>query len=450
MQVTLLLFLFSISQTAAGSNATLFWASSPILSNETALILGGPDLSSVATVRLCPMNGTATGCTQSANLQSSQSSVKVTLSTLDAFSVAPCIGGVCGPPTVLLNAPKVKWTQADVESTITTPGGELRVFGEALSFAGGVCVATRDGAALNGSASVRLVPSPGGGGGGQPTLLTLTFSTCFALTARVPATTPLGTYSLEVRNGLPSCDWVPTGVTFSIQAPPTPWPSTVFPVTGPGGVWGALASAKANGGGVVYFPRGSYAFNATLTLNAIPPFTTLLGESATTVSLYWRDTDSPVRTSSLIQGSAGNFALVNLTIWVQGNFTSVVGDGGYDGLRMSGVTLFALPYYGLLDNTTHSFHSRTMPIGSGNNQGSLVAIGGRNWRVSDCEMEGGGSRGFYVQSTDLNAPTWLVQSGNGVLERSRIKGAFNTYGFESVNGVVVENNVFTGDMTTYG
>jgi hypothetical protein len=440
------LLLLPVLGAALAQNFTLSWASAPALANDTVLFLGGPDLSPVTSIRFC---STASGCASSPNLQATATGAKAVLPSLDVFSATACGAAGCAPAALAVNAPRVKWTQADVARDTTSPGGGLRAFGEALAFAGGTCVATRNarGAAALAAAAARLAPT----GGGAPVALALTFASCWALTAAVPADAPLGLYVLEVRNGLPGCAWTPAGA-LTLVAPPTPWPTTVFNVNNTaGGVWGALAAAKANNGGIVFFPRGTYTFNATATLDAIPPFTTLLGESAETVTFAWRDVAGKVNMdSALVSGSAGNFAVVNATLYVQGNFTNVISDNGFDGLRLSSIVVYALPYYGLLDNVSAPFHGRSMPVGSGNSQGSLVSISGDNWRVSDCSFFGGGSRGFYVHARDRDTPTWLGQSGNGVLERSRVRGAFNTYGLESVNGIVFENNDFEGDLTCYG
>ena len=429
-----------------------FWGSSPVLANETALLLGGPSLLSVAFIQLCPGSPPSNAsCGLYPNAQATPAASKVTLPSLDIFSASPCLTSSpasCSPsPGLLLNSPLVKWTQADLGSSASYPGGSVRLFGESLAFASGACVPTAaaNSSAALASASVRAVPL----GGGAASPLQLTLASCYALTAQLPAGLPLGAYSLQVRNGLPSCGWTAAGQ-LSVQPPPAPWPATLYPVTGAGGVWGALAAARAAGGGVVYFPRGTYTFNSTLTLDAIPPYTTLLGESAASVSLCWRDSAAPVRTSALIQGSAGHFALRNLSVYVQGNFSDVLGDGGWPGLQASGLVVYALGYYGLLDNASAPFHGRAMPVGSGSSQGSLVSLSGSNWRVSDSQFYGGGSRGFYVHGSDLSAPSWLIGSSNGVLQRSLVHGSFNTYGLESVNGIVMEDNVFEGDLTCYG
>jgi len=57
----------------------------------------------------------------------------------------------------------------------------------------------------------------------------------------------------------------------------------------------------------VFFPRGSYAFNENNTLNAIPPFTQLVGEGADLVSWYWADMKTQP-TTALVQGTGGFFA----------------------------------------------------------------------------------------------------------------------------------------------
>lgn len=190
---------------------------------------------------------------------------------LDVYTVSACNAGGCSAP-LLVNAPQVAWMQADVGSTSASPGGWVRLFGTALAYDSlGRCTPTLNGGTSN--TSVRIEPLSGG-----PALpLTVTSATCYAVTAVIPAATPPGEYLLYVNNGLPSCGWTNAtktpgaGALLSIT-PRTQWPTDVFDV-GALGVWGALAAAANNSGGIVHFPRGSYQFNENHTLNAIPPFT---------------------------------------------------------------------------------------------------------------------------------------------------------------------------------
>lgn len=448
---------------AAASSPTLFWASSPTSMNETAVLLGD-GLDSATSLTLC-IAGTTT-CTQVANADVRASSAKVTLPStlaLDVFTLS------AANSTVQLNAPCVWWRQADVATHTASAGGWARVFGSSLAFANGACVPTSNPACGGGAACgarARLVPVAGGAAIDVP----VTRASCFALDVAVPPGTPLGDYLLQVVNGLGASPWADTaggngggtggggcsvargGGNATTTTPltvvaPAPWPSTVYNVVALGSVWAALDAARAAGGGVVYFPRGRYAFDENHTMNSVPPRTTLQGESADTVELYWRDMREPPRAhgapTALIQGEAGFFAVKNVSLYAQGQYPDVISDGGFDGLIVAGVIIRADPYFMLLEPVNQSFHGRSMPIGSGANSGVSVSVSGSNWRVEDCDIVGG-SHAVSMFVSDSKSPTWFARSRNGVLARNTLDGGFGVYRCEGVDGLIVEDNVMRG------
>ena len=80
---------------------------------------------------------------------------------------------------------------------------------------------------------------------------------------------------------------------------PKQWPSTVFTVASrqPGigrnataGVLAALAAARANGGGVVFFPRGQYFIDVPL---IVPDNTIIRGEGKDLVAIYFAQATCP-------------------------------------------------------------------------------------------------------------------------------------------------------------
>lgn len=443
--------------TATAQGGVYFYASSPTHANETLLLLGGPaaPMLSSTFVRLCT---TSTNCTLIPNVQPTGASAKVVLPAdmpLDVFSASSCTTSdpsSCSPHSILVNAPTVSWQQADTSEGVATPGGYIRLFGSALAFTppplAQQCVPTLQGGVSGVSAALaRLVPISGG----NPIPLPLTFASCYALTAPIPPSTPPGDYVLQLSNGLPSSTLA--GGTFTANTtlridPPSPWPTQVFDVVAMGSVWAALGAAATNGGGVVYFPRGRYAFNENATLNAIPPRTTLQGEGTDLVELYWRDmAHSPKAPhggspTSMVQGVAGEFALRNLTLYVQGNFTSpVVSDGGFNGVVVYGVIVRANPYYMMLEPVNQSFHGRSMAIGSGFNSGAAVSVSGCNWAVTDSDLLGGSHAiDIFVQG----APSWFQRPCNGILARNTLVGGFGQYRLEGARGVVVEDNKMRG------
>ena len=443
--------------TAAVAAGTFFYASSPTQANETFLLLGGPapSMLSTAYIRVCA--GTS-NCTFLLNEQPTAVSAKAVLPAslpLDVFSAASCTSAEassCAPPSALVNAPRVAWQQGDAdEASATQDTGYVRLFGTALAFSPpplSQCVPTLQGASGAAGAQLSLLPAAGGG---APIPLSLSFASCFAITAPIPASTPPGDYILQLSNGLPSCGLVnasASGATLLLRVvPPAPWPTQVFDVVAMGSVWAALAAAAANDGGTVFFPRGRYVFDENSTLNAIPPRTTLLGEGTDLVELYWKDMAAGPRRgnnlTSMVQGLSGNFALRNLTLYVQGNYSvPVISDGGFDGLVVAGVIVRANPYYMMLEPVNQSFHGRSMAVGSGFNSGAAVGVSGCRWAVTDSDLLGG-SHAIDIFVSD--APTsWYQRPCNGLLARSTLVGGFGMYRLEGARGVILEDNVMRG------
>lgn len=203
---------------------------------------------------------------------------------------------------VVLNAPTVWWWNGDAGERVS-PGGWLRVFGKALSF-GTPCRAklTRE--------------------EGAPVALATEESNPYGCRLAVPKDLAEGEYKLWLHNGLGGeAAWTPAG-DVKVQAAPV-WDSTTFNVKDFGpkpaeALLAALEKARANGGGVVFLPRGRYAVKDTL---QIPPGTVLRGESAELVSLYWPDFETPP--IELITGS--NYALEDLSVYCQ-NHKQVITD----------------------------------------------------------------------------------------------------------------------------
>ena len=118
----------------------------------------------------------------------------------------------------------------------------------------------------------------------------------------LPSNLPEGTYQVYAHNGLGgACGW--SEPVELIVKRETPWPTQVFRVTDFGatglplgytegwhddtaGIQKALNAAKANGGGVVYFPVGNYYVTATL---VIPEHTVLRGESRERCWIWFPD-----------------------------------------------------------------------------------------------------------------------------------------------------------------
>ena len=176
--------------------------------------------------------------------------------------------------TLYLNIPKLNFLLGD-EGTLATPGGTIRLIGSCL-------------AAEGSSASPVLFLE------GDKSFVRLTdvqIQNPYSVTFRVPETIPYGTYRLFYHSGFGGATaWsLPLSVTIGAR-PSDSWPKEVFDVTRYGakgqgtrhndmpGVILALRAAARNGGGIVYFPKGTYMLNYPV---PIPENVTLQGEGIT-------------------------------------------------------------------------------------------------------------------------------------------------------------------------
>ena len=175
-----------------------------------------------------------------------------------------------------VNFPEAWWLFGD-EFDYSTPGGYLRVFGRSL-----------------GGAECRLVDA---GGAVHP--LEKTGGDGWQAVFSIPGALACKAVLVEVRTPL-SGAWRRVGE-WSIGAARTLRKADVFRVTDFGAVSNdgkddtaavsnALAAAAANGGGIVFVPRGRFKVHGTL---AVPPRVLVKGASQRLSCIYWPDTMTP-------------------------------------------------------------------------------------------------------------------------------------------------------------
>ena len=286
--------------TAALAAPQVFWASDPVKPGETVLLQGSDfSAATVEAARLDdpPPHGPARAAdieqwTAVPILQASDCSLKFALPANWKPGVFACRvkdrQAALAPASaaVLLNAPDPWWIQGD-EGGQATPGGWLRVCGKSLSFG-------RPGIA-------RLEPETG-----EPTLLQPVAADGYCLRLNLPADLKTGRYAICVHNGFGGdAAWRLAGTIEVV--PPIAWPKKVFSVLEPygpnaeaemrktlvkyqaipdrtAGIQAALKKAKANGGGIVFFPPGRYGIKGPI---EVPPQTVLKGEATGLVVLWW-------------------------------------------------------------------------------------------------------------------------------------------------------------------
>ena len=331
---------------------------------------------------------------------------------------------------MLLNRPDVWWLQGDAGPNATT-GGWLRIFGKCLG---------SDAVRVH----VRLVPARG-------TSVTLCAEAAdgWSLRCPVPADLAYGSCKVRVHNGQGGAGaWGKAG-TVTIAAP-APWPSIVYSVLesyGPDaardmrrtlvkygqpldrseGVLAALAKAKANGGGIVYFPAGRYHLNMPLDL---PARTILKGEGMGLVSIWWgngkfnldgggdqglakeADRKPP---ANFVSGPA--FGIEDLSLYLP--LAHHMGIDGFGEVRMRRVRV-RIDHLWAQDGNKR-------PEG-------LVARLGRNFEVSDCDIIAKGEG--------------LKPGEYGVIARNRILAGKSPCSLGGAQKVVAEDNQFVSTYPT--
>jgi hypothetical protein len=190
-------------------------------------------------------------------------------------------------------------------------------------------------------------------------------------------------------NGIEGSAWVQSNTTMVTVVAKRSWPTKVFDVVELGSVWKAVEAAKNNSGGIVHFPKGTYSFDETHTLDNIPPNTVIRGESAELVSFHWADMQNPP--PALITGDwkyagyqhhcVGNWLLTNVTIHVQLKFRNIVWDKGCDGVRVIGVRIRSNPMYYLMPGPDPFFRGRNTTCGHAYSQGAAFSMVGSNFEI---------------------------------------------------------------------
>jgi len=322
---------------------------------------------------------------------------------------------------LLANAPDPWWLQGD-EGQRSTPGGWVRVFGKGLGPS---------------SDEVRAVLR---NTQGEDTALKVTKATCWALSAALPATLKSGDYTLFVHNGLGGeAGWRAAGQLTVI--PPVTWKTDMFTVAGEGekvdtdkAIQEAVDKAAANGGGIVFLPRGTYDVKGQL---LIPPGTVLRGEGMGLVNLYWANSAEPP--AALITGA--NCGVQDLTIHCF-NYIRVISDTpDSERFRLNRVRVRAVPEAvrgRIIKPTKEPFCG--------------LHIQGRNWQVTGCDIYA--ALACNAQGRALIAGPWGFAGDKGpwygVMTDNKFFG--HMYGCENYKDVIFERNEVQGvciSATTY-
>ena len=445
---------------------SIFWASDPVQPNDTVL-LAGEDLNEVDAVEVARLPDASPNQPAAAAgpletwqtivpLQKTARAIKFVLPAAWQNGVFACRlkAGAARSRRVLINAPTPWWMQADAgedeaqAAAVGTPGGWLRIFGKCLSLSGSSpSGSSPSGSSPSGSSRILLRDKDGHG-----VWLKAAGTDGYALLASLPRDLKPGKYLVLVHNGCGGVGGVRLGGTLSVRAA-QPWPAQVFNVMDFYGaqaqaegdktqdkgsptpdrteaIKAALARAKANGGGVVFFAPGKYAFQGEL---QVPPRTILKGAGEGTVAIRWgkggfaldggssarrlQDADEAVP-GSLISGSA--FALEDLSLYLPRHYQTGIASG--DGFGMQRVRVRVDRYWQR----------------SGERENDVLMRIGSHCRVLDC---------------DILAQGVAISFGRGrdeIIARNTIAAGKSHLALEHCDGAIVEDNQLDSlDPTAY-
>jgi hypothetical protein len=415
------------------------WASDPVRPDETVLLRGGGfgtqpvvEFARLADSDPVGANPLAVTWVKLPALQPVDDALKFIIpsGTKPGVFVCRVVADGAHSAPVLLNRPDAWWLQGDAGPS-ATPGGWLRIFGKCL---GGDAA----------SVLVRLVPASG-----TPIMLRAEAGDGWSLCCPVPADLVPGSYTVRLHNGQGGAGaWSAAGQ-LTITAP-APWPTNVFsvlascgtnavhemrhsllkygqPVERTEGVLAALAKAKANGGGIVFFPAGRYHLNGPLEL---PPRTLFKGEGMGLVTLWWgggkfnldggggqglAKEAEPKPPASLIGGPA--FGIEDLSLYLPLAHRTGIDGAGEVRLRRVRIRVDHL----------WAQDGNKRPEG-------LVARLGHNFEVSDCDIIAKGEG--------------LKLGEYGVVARNRILAGKSPCSLGGARAVIVEDNQFVSTYPT--
>ena len=410
-----------VAISVASAAPVIFWASDPVLPDETVVARGGgigptptvevgrlrDDIKPFGMVDLWTLVDKPVTVKP---LQVSDHSVKFVIPPklkpgLFAFRVKD---GREVSTARIVNAPDVWWLQGDGGAT-GSPGGWLRLFGKCLGFSG--------------PAQVRLTAE-----GAKPVVLKPTQAECWSLTVALPKDLNVGEYAVEVHNGFGgAAGWCPAGK-LTVAAREA-WKTEVFNVADFGtdsdkAVRAALAKIEENGGGVLYFPRGRYEIKGDLKL---PAGTIVRGEGMGLVTLYWGDMDQPPET--LIHGP--KFGLEDFALYCRNHRNIIQDEDASDGIFIRRVRIRANVYF-MFEEPGTPYRGKQTPA-THRKCGSAIQLRGKNFEVTDCDI--------YASNYALNG----LHMKCGLVARNKLLYGGRGYSIEDADRLIFEDNLIAGD-----
>eukprot|EP00039_Didymoeca_costata_P032877 m.39678 g.39678 ORF g.39678 m.39678 type:complete len:881 (-) comp9581_c0_seq2:341-2983(-) len=532
----LVLLAFFVGYCKAGN--TIYWASQPTFPNET-VVLHGDFSPAVTTVEIA--TGTGLKTTVTALYVNTSAAAFVIPPTFPVGVYSISFGGA----NTVVNTPELWWIQGD-QGESSSPGGWIRVFGKAIFFDHGINAEIiqrkrdiRDAAKdnqidrLSGlltslqslqeqqkslTPPVLRLSSPG-----QENITIngmVTNGSLWDGTFEVPKTVLSGlTWSVYVNNGLPGGEFVPLSSFVSPLRPkvtgikiqtPTVKELPVFDVTkynltfndtyysgapyargtSTGTHWDiplqrALSAARKAGGGIVYFPRGSYYLVGAV---RVPNNVILRGAGAQLTSLHFKEVfnmsalptcfDNPALPPryfcSDVPGDNHTSADTEFVTWGLEDFTFYVTafhstvievHNKTDGFRMTGVRGRVNAFFmqspagykgeGHENNAYNGTSTPRLPdfmawsgAGPGDSLGELLLLHGKNWVISDNDL--------MSDETVINSFNWDANKQRhgatfGILQRNKLwNGSGGCKPMDAWQQVISEDNICHGTSLLSG
>lgn len=390
----------------AWAKPSIFWTSDPVGPDQTLLLTGGV-FGNQPRIEMAHLPDGAAGLPPAAApavpvwagldaLQPNDGSVKARIPKAwprGVYAVRITSGGSAGD-IHLVNAPDPWWMQGD-QGSAASPGGWLRIFGRNMDL-------NADGPAAPGVQAALLAD------GRVAQVLKAAQGDSFSLRFDIPAAVAPGAYSIHVHNGhggpaawracpANTVDFSETG-TFPIR-PKAAWPDRVYDVSTFAGAdaqaraRAALAEARRNGGGTVYFPAGTWELTDSL---RIPDRVLLKGKSREEVRLVWTPGAHIKESDALLVGET--FAAEELTLAERPSARSrghvILAGHRSDGFRVHRVRL------DLAQKDSLDIHKR-----------AVILCRGRNFSITDNVIDGAVG-GFASEIREGAGPTMGRVSGN--------------------------------------
>ncbi|NLO74625.1 MAG: hypothetical protein GX100_11045 [candidate division WS1 bacterium] len=431
------LLVFATAGVSAAGGPFIFWYSDPVQPGEIVMLQGAnfgesptvefvriadgkagdpqapPDHPGQPTASVVPMLGSAT-------------SLKAVVPAGLAPGIIACrvAAGEARSPWVYLNAPQPWWQQGDFGAE-ASPGGWLRIFGRCLSFADKATVVLR----LAGKPDVTLAPVK---------------QECWSLNLELPKTLAEGEYHVWVHNGYGGpAGWREVG-TVKIAAHAPFWKTDRFSVVDYGAIPDddrddtlamrqALAAAAANGGGIVYLPRGRFNVDGSFD---IPQHTLIQGAGAEKSVLEWPDMPEP---PEYVLKGVDNFSLQDLAMFVQNHQWGIISDEqGQGNIWLH--RLHIVMERTLATWSEQEFNARRFYRGS--DAQWTVRLDGDNVQLTDCEITTdsppvhiGGSNVVVARNRFFNTPSagWNPGGGrNSIWEDNQLWGICSGAGGQNI------------------